>query len=191
MELHQFKEILLEFLDDITNIPERNKIWFLDEEGAKEPYNAPLRYKVFSPYVLVRIVTASKVPEGPKPELEEGQEIVEEEPKEEIYLCRVKFKIYTEANIFYITGVWKDYQASYLGCQVNNRKSRAGEDWIRGSDLPDGYFSKETWNRIKNFIIRYEMKALSKYIEHGHWQNPSEAEVFKPSKHSEKIDESK
>ena len=51
----------------------------------------------------------------------------------------------------------------YLGCQVNCRKSRAGEDWVRGNDLPDGKFNKATWDSIVKAIIRYEIVELSKY----------------------------
>ena len=37
---------------------------------------------------------------------------------------------------------------AYLGCITDSRKPRAGEDWTRGNDLPDGDFSKDTFNRI-------------------------------------------
>jgi hypothetical protein len=40
---------------------------------------------------------------------------------------------------------------------------RAGEDWVRGNDLPDGPFSKETWDRIIYAIVRYELVKLTPY----------------------------
>jgi len=50
----------------------------------------------------------------------------------------------------------------YLGCQVSCRKPRAGEHWTRGSDLPDGEFNRETWEKIKNGIMRYELVKIVK-----------------------------
>ncbi len=52
---------------------------------------------------------------------------------------------------------------SYLGCQVSTRKARAGEDWMRGNDLPDGKFTKKTWDIIINAIVSYELVKLSVY----------------------------
>lgn len=46
---------------------------------------------------------------------------------------------------------------TYLGATVSTRKPRAGEDWNRGNDLPDGEYSRETWDKIKNAIIAYEL----------------------------------
>ena len=48
-------------------------------------------------------------------------------------------------------------EPSYLGCTVQSRKPRAGEDWTRGNDLPDGKYSYKTWERIKNGILAYEL----------------------------------
>ena len=53
----------------------------------------------------------------------------------------------------------------YLGCQVTARKARAGEDWNRGNDLPDGPFTEETWRQILNSIINYELVILSKFTK--------------------------
>ncbi len=50
----------------------------------------------------------------------------------------------------------------YFGCQISDRKPRAGEDWTRGNDLADGKFNQETWNRIKNDIISYELVKVAK-----------------------------
>lgn len=54
-------------------------------------------------------------------------------------------------------------EPSYLGCTVQSRKPRAGEDWTRGNDLPDGKCNYETWTKIKNNIIAYELvKVVAK-----------------------------
>lgn len=46
---------------------------------------------------------------------------------------------------------------TYLGCTVSCRKPRAGEDWTRGNDLSDGKYCYETWQKIKNDIIAFEL----------------------------------
>lgn len=48
----------------------------------------------------------------------------------------------------------------YMGCVMQQRKSRPGEIQFRGTDLPDGDYSQDTWDRIKNRIIQTEIKAL-------------------------------
>jgi len=50
----------------------------------------------------------------------------------------------------------------YLGCTVQTRKPRAGEDWNRGNDLANGKYCKETWDKIKNDIISYELVKIVK-----------------------------
>lgn len=50
----------------------------------------------------------------------------------------------------------------YLGCIAQCRKPRAGEEWTRGNDLPDGSYSEETWHRIVNAIIGYELVKVVK-----------------------------
>ena len=49
---------------------------------------------------------------------------------------------------------------TYLGCIASATRQRPGEDWTRGNDLPDGPFSRETWESIKDRIISYEMVKL-------------------------------
>jgi hypothetical protein len=49
---------------------------------------------------------------------------------------------------------------TYLGCIASATRERPGEDWTRGNDLPDGPFCRETWEKIKNAIIRYELVKL-------------------------------
>lgn len=45
----------------------------------------------------------------------------------------------------------------YLGCVAASRMPRAGEEWCRGNDLPDGPFSIATWQKILAHIVSYEM----------------------------------
>lgn len=45
----------------------------------------------------------------------------------------------------------------YLGCIASNRYPRLGEHWRRGNDLPDGPLTRETWEKIKDAIISYEL----------------------------------
>ena len=54
----------------------------------------------------------------------------------------------------------KNDDVGYLGCIVNCRKARPGETWQRGSDLADGRYCKETFDRIVCDIVSYEMKHL-------------------------------
>ncbi len=70
---------------------------------------------------------------------------------------------YTEKHCYFINVVSRPNNESYIGCQVNARKSRAGEDWMRGNDLPDGPFNKETWNRIVYAIVNYELVKLTPF----------------------------
>jgi len=73
---------------------------------------------------------------------------------------RYRFRFYTENNKYSID-VTDD---GYLGCVVSSRKPRAGEEWTRGNDLPDGRCVEKTWDSIKNAIIRYEVVKLSKPV---------------------------
>jgi len=71
---------------------------------------------------------------------------------------------YTEENQYFIHAIsYSNGREDYLGCQVNARKARPGEGWIRGNDLPDGPFTKKTWDMIINAIVSYELVALSEY----------------------------
>ena len=72
---------------------------------------------------------------------------------------------YTQDHQYFINAIerYTDDKKSYLGCQVSARKTRAGEDWIRGNDLPDGEFNKKTWDRIIYAIVSYELVKLSPF----------------------------
>jgi len=73
---------------------------------------------------------------------------------------------YTDENCYFIHALVRlDDGENYIGCQVNARKTRAGEDWTRGNDLPDGPFNKETWNKIVYAIVNYELVKLTEYVK--------------------------
>ena len=76
--------------------------------------------------------------------------------------CRVK--IYTRNHIYSIKAKVDADGHNYLGCGVSTRKRRAGEDWGRGNDLADGPFDRETWDKIKNNIISYELVKVVKGV---------------------------
>lgn len=76
------------------------------------------------------------------------------------YEFRKKVRIYSCKYVYTILVIDRSKDDGYLGCVVSNRKPRAGEDWIRGNDLPDGPFIRETWEKIKNAIIRHELVTL-------------------------------
>lgn len=73
----------------------------------------------------------------------------------------MKVRIYTSEYRYSIIAIERSDDTSYLGCQVSLRKKRAGEDWYRGNDLPDGELSEKTWEQIKNAIIANELEKLS------------------------------
>lgn len=74
-----------------------------------------------------------------------------------------KLCFYTEEHQYIINAIERPDGKSYLGCGVLTRKERAGEDWKRGNDLPDGPFNKETWNRIVYSIVNYELVKLTPF----------------------------
>ena len=77
---------------------------------------------------------------------------------------RERFYIYTRDHVYAITVAWKEGNKGYMGCVVSCRKPRAGEDWTRGNDLPDGPYSYETWIKIKNAIIKKELVKVAKKV---------------------------
>lgn len=74
---------------------------------------------------------------------------------------RIVVYIYTDSHCYSIVAIDKANDDGYLGCQASTRKPRAGEDWVRGNDLPDGPFTRDTWEKIKDAIIGYELIELS------------------------------
>ena len=66
----------------------------------------------------------------------------------------------TTMNTFII-----NFSDTYLGCVASSRTQRAGENWMRGSDLPDGKFCRETFDSIMRAIVGYEMVDLAPVVE--------------------------
>jgi hypothetical protein len=74
-----------------------------------------------------------------------------------------EYIFYTDEYKYKILAIDRPDDGGYLGCLVSSRKPRAGEDWTRGNDLPDGPLEEQTWFMILNAIINYELVELSKY----------------------------
>lgn len=92
-------------------------------------------------------------------------EVIEDDAESDennVYHHRFKCNIYTDNYQYRITAIERGLGNGYLGCTVSTRKPRAGEKHTRGSDLPDGPFTYETWQKIKNGIIAYEIVPLNK-----------------------------
>lgn len=69
---------------------------------------------------------------------------------------RFSVDFYTENRKYHLTCT-----KNYLGCVSTCRKAVTGvEDQFLGNDLSDGKFNKETFERIKNDIIRMELVKL-------------------------------
>lgn len=73
--------------------------------------------------------------------------------------------IYTDNYSYAISVYHHEDRDSYLGCIAATRKPRAGEDWTRGNDLPDGTFSRETFDKIVRRIVGYELVAKVKSVQ--------------------------
>ena len=74
--------------------------------------------------------------------------------EDETFICTV----YTHDHKYHIVAHDRDNkEKNYLGCTASTRKPRAGEDWERGNDLPDGPYTYKTWLQIKNAIVAYEL----------------------------------
>ncbi len=74
-----------------------------------------------------------------------------------------RFRLYTRDHSYAIVAKQNQTKTGgYLGCVASARKPRAGEDWTRGRDLADGKFSEETWNKIKNDILSFELVKIAK-----------------------------
>lgn len=65
-------------------------------------------------------------------------------------------------------------EGHYLGCIAGSRIVRAGETWTRGNDLPDGPFSRETFDNIMRAIVGYELVRLEEPVSGRDMGEPPE-----------------
>ena len=70
---------------------------------------------------------------------------------------RLRVYLYTKEHYYAIDVT----TGGYLGCVYSNRKSLAGETWLRGRDLSDGSHNHKNWVRIMSDIIWCELERLS------------------------------
>lgn len=70
---------------------------------------------------------------------------------------------------------------NYLGCTAATRMPRAGEDWSRGNDLPDGKFTKETLTKILGAILFYESQKVVNLKPSSTGGPPVDTEEIGPS----------
>lgn len=79
-----------------------------------------------------------------------------------------RWLLYSDEHCFSIVAGFdkEPLEVNYFGCTATIRKPRAGEDWNRGNDLPDGKLTSETWQQIKNAIIKYDLVKLSPAIKY-------------------------
>jgi hypothetical protein len=73
---------------------------------------------------------------------------------------RIIINIYTDTHCYNIVLIDRENDPGYIGCQSSIRKPYVGEDHTRGRDLSDGKFTRETWNKIKDDIIKSEILPL-------------------------------
>ena len=67
----------------------------------------------------------------------------------------VWLRFFTERSRYSITA-----KPDYLGAFGKARAPLAGETWCRGRDLPDGNFTKETWDSIMVAVVKNELVTI-------------------------------
>lgn len=75
------------------------------------------------------------------------------------YPYRGTLYLWTSKTRYTITFTVKEDGLTYFGCIACSRKWRAGEDWNRGRDLPDGEFTETVWQNILRDIVSYELES--------------------------------
>lgn len=60
------------------------------------------------------------------------------------------------------------YKDTYLGLSASSRLTRPVENWTQGNDLPDGSFSKETFDKMIAAVLPYELREVSN-VASGGW----------------------
>ena len=89
-------------------------------------------------------------------------------------------KIFTANNSYCISAIERKEGKSYLGCIAKSTRSRPGEDWLRGNDLPDGSLSTKTLQSILAGIVRYELQSISECCKDNEGRPPKEQSVDTP-----------
>ena len=72
---------------------------------------------------------------------------------------RFAIHLFTADHVYGITAT-----STYLGCTVASRAPRPGEEHTRGSDLPDGDFCWEVFQRIMGAIVCCELEEIVEFI---------------------------
>jgi len=70
---------------------------------------------------------------------------------------RIEIVMYTDT---YKYSIIANERHNYLGASYSARKQLAGENWLRGGDLSDGTYNKDTCDKIVNSIIANELVPL-------------------------------
>jgi len=83
------------------------------------------------------------------------------------YETKFRCRVYTHDHVYGLVAIDRQKDEGYLGCTVSTRKARAGEEWNRGNDLPDGPYTYERWQKIKNAIIAYELVKIAKQVKNA------------------------
>jgi hypothetical protein len=101
----------------------------------------------------------------------------------EFRFCRYDRKMYLDeredrvvARLFTLTNTYsikiypptKESPDGGLGGMALCRTPRAGESWQRGRDLYDGKFSKETWYKILEDIVGFELVKIHRPVSELH-----------------------
>ena len=85
-------------------------------------------------------------------------QIAEDGYDEETNARMVRVNLFTSTHRYGITAInARGNSSSYLGCIAYCRAPYAGEEHIRSSDLADGKLTEETWQEIKDDILRHEL----------------------------------
>ena len=69
-------------------------------------------------------------------------------------------RLYTEDTSYQVTALVERNGHTYLGAVSSCRKPRAGEEHLRGHDLPDGPIERKTWDSIVAAIVKDQLVPL-------------------------------
>ncbi len=88
---------------------------------------------------------------------------MEMEEKVILATTELNITIYTLMKAYTINIVEQlTVRKNYMKCSVQNRAPYPGETQLRGSELVDGEFDSETWNRVLCSIVNNELQSIFK-----------------------------